>query len=647
MAHPFQKRLPDFGPFAPLAFFIPTGLLILSASRLGLAVWLSTRITESGIGWTTFFLQGIRADLIQVSLFSVPLLVMTACLANRRTWALFRWVSYFWVLLALTILIFLEASTPSFILQYDQRPNRLFVEYLKYPREVLSTLWHGFRVPFLLGIFGTLAFVSLLARAFRPWLRSRPDWTCRKQLVTLPIVGVLLFGGIRSTTDHRAANPALFALTNDPLVNGLVINSTWSVVHAIYNLKHEAKSSEVYGRLSPEEILRETNLWRGEDQLTSPSPLSRYHEAVIKRDRPLNLVIVLEESMGAGFVDSLGGSGMTPELDRLAREGWWFENLYATGTRSVRGIESVISGFLPTPARSVVKLSLSQTGFFTLADLLGREGYHTEFIYGGESHFDNMRLFFAGNGFEEFTDQNDFSDPIFRGTWGVSDEDLFQKADEILQRRHQSGQPFFSLIFTSSNHSPFEYPDGRINPEGGNPATVDNAVKYADFALGKFIETAKSRRYWENTLFLIVADHDTRAYGNELVPIKNFHIPGLILGADLAPRTIIRVASQIDLPVTLLSLMGISANHPMIGRDHAGESNEEEGRAFMQFSDNYCMMEGEELVILQPHKEPVFGRYDRPTKSLELSDHGDPLRARRALAYALLPAWLYRNRNYQ
>ncbi|HNW42228.1 MAG TPA: LTA synthase family protein, partial [Opitutaceae bacterium] len=146
---------------------------------------------------------------------------------------------------------------------------------------------------------------------------------------------------------------------------------------------------------------------------------------------------------------------VTPELEKLKETGWWFEELYATGTRSVRGIEAVVSGYLPTPARSVVKLSLAQKDFFTLAMPLKRLGYHTEFIYGGESHFDNMRGFFTGNGFQSVIDQKDYAAPKFVGSWGASDEDLFDKAHERLTALHAAGTPSFTLVFTSSNHEPF------------------------------------------------------------------------------------------------------------------------------------------------------------------------------------------------
>ncbi|PFG54428.1 phosphoglycerol transferase MdoB-like AlkP superfamily enzyme [Marinobacter sp. LV10R520-4] len=455
---------------------------------------------------------------------------------------------------------------------------------------------------------------------------------------------------IRSTTGHRPANPAMFALTSDALVNSLIINSTWSVAFAIYNLKHEADASARYGDMKMADILAEVRSapWlSGSEFNSSPFPTLHSQTPVQQRQRPLNLVIVLEESLGATFVESFGGTPVTPRLEALKESGWWFENLYATGTRSVRGIEAVVSGYLPSPARSVVKLSLSQTEFFTLGELLKQKDYDTGFIYGGETHFDNMRSFFAGNGFDTIVGQQDYTAPSFTGSWGVSDEDLFAKVHEDIQKLHASGEPFFRLVFSSSNHTPFEYPDNRIEQYDEEKNTVNNAVKYADHALGQFIDTARNSVYWKDTVFLIVADHDARVWGDELVPIKNFQIPGLILGADIESRRIKTITSQVDLAPTLLSLMGITSEHPMVGRDLV-RFPDQPGRAMMQFNDYYAWMdENYKVTVLRPDQKPLAGAYSRETGSTEyLEDVPEDMAVRKALAHALLPLELYRERAY-
>ena len=176
---------------------------------------------------------------------------------------------------------------------------------------------------------------------------------------------------------------------------------------------------------------------------------------------------------------------------------------------------------------------------------------------------------------------------------------------------------------------------------------MNNAVKYADYALGKFIRAAKEQDYWRDTVFLIVADHDNRVYGDSLVPIKKFHIPGLILGADIEPKRIKTIASQIDLAPTLLSLLGVSSEHPMIGRDFARDSTTP-GRAMMQFDNYYAWLEGASATILRPGKAPVLGRYDAASGALDANvGTPDEQQVARAMAHVMLPSLLYREGRYR
>ena len=633
------------GPFAPLVAMILLGLLILSASRLGLVIWKFDRVSVTG-KLAEILLQGVRVDVIQLCLLALVPLLFAPLLAIKRFFKAWQIFTYFWVIISIALLVFLEAATPGFIAEYDVRPNRLFVEYLKYPHEVVSMLWGGFKIH----VFASIGFVVLgiwaMRRFMRPWLSAQPTWSNKKIWLLWPLIFLLTAFAIRSTIGHRPANPALFAITADSMVNSLVINSGYSVFYAIYDLQHESKSSAIYGKMDRAEIFKLTGA------TDTDIPTLKTLIPTITRDKPLNLVIILQESLGAGFVESLGGKPVTPNLEKLKEEGIWLEQLYATGTRSVRGIEAVTAGFQPTPSESTVKLSLSQKNFFTLATLLSKQGYNAEFIYGGESHFDNMRSFFLGNGFNQITDQKDYKNPIFVGSWGVSDEDLLIKTHEQLLAHHASGKPFFTLAFSSSNHAPFEFPDGRIDLYEQPKATDNNAVKYADYAIGEFFKKAKASAYWKDTVFLVVADHDIRVRGDALVPIQHFHIPGLILGADIKPKKLTTIASQIDLPVTLLSLMGINGQHPMTGRDLSNEPADYLGRAMMQYNDNFAWMQqtkdSNNVVVLREGKAAAFGVFDAKTKRLNETaspENGVGLE-KTALANSLLPALLYSEQRY-
>lgn len=633
------------GPYVYLFRMAVFGLILLSVSRAGLVLWQAERVMATD-QLVAILLQGVRADLILICLWAMPAVLLIPFLSYwRRFWFS---LTFYWAWLGLALIVFIELATPAFLLQFDARPNRLFVEYLRYPKEVLSTLLFGFTGAFIGGTTLTVLFGALLFKLLRVRDAHLTVWSWRKNLVLWPLVFLCVFMGIRSTTDHRPANPAFFAITGDAMVNSLVINSGYSVLYAIYNMKHEARSSEIYGKLPVDEMLSRSLDWpwlKGYQFADKEFPTFHYQRAVNAPAKPLNLVIVLQESMGATFVGALGGVGVTPELDKLVDEGIWFERLYATGTRSVRGIEAVVAGYPPTPAQSVVKLSKSQRDFTTLASVLKSAGYSTQFIYGGEAHFDNMRGFFTGNGFSQIVDVNQIKNPVFIGSWGASDEDLFNTAHQQLSELHRSGQPFFSLIFTSSNHEPFEFPEGRIELHEQPKDVVNNAVKYADWAMGQFFATAKQSDYWQDTVFLVVADHDNRVYGDNLIPVEKFQIPGLVLGGSIKPARISELASQIDLAPTLLSLMGVSSCHAMTGRDFMMDPSSP-GRAILQFEDYFALMEPEKITLLKPDASAVIANYDEASKDLVLQRPADEEEKRKALALVQLPSYLYREHKY-
>ena len=645
-----SSRNPSYlGPYAPIISFFIMGLVVLSLSRLALVLWKFERVSAvDGISFV--LLQGVRADVIILSFLVLlptllaPLLSLSALV--RKYW---EPVLAVWLAGSLTLLVFMELSTPSFINEYDTRPDRIFVEYLKYPAEVFSTLFKAHTLQLIITAIVMFFTVRLTWRHFSGYIGAPSKLKHSYALALLPVLIILLALGGRSSLQHRPANPSLFAFSTDNLVNKLPLSSTYSVLFSIYNLKHEKNSSEVYGDMELAEVIarvRETMVVEKSQFIDSIMPTMHRQIATMKRDKPLNLVIVLEESLGAGFVESLGGIPVTPNLEKLSKEGIWFKRMYATGTRSVRGIESIVSGFPPTPARSVVKLEGSQHNFFTIAQLLGERGYHTEFIYGGESHFDNMRGFFLGNGFKNIVDQKDYIKPKFVSSWGASDEDLFDKALKRFDQLQSKGAPFFSLIFTSSNHSPFEVPENTIELYDEGQRTVNNAVKYADYALGHFFDAVKKKDYYQNTIFLIVADHDTRAHGTSLIPINKFQIPALIIAPGVKPFEYEEIASQLDLPPTLLSLMGIDSIHPMIGHDLTLDSPKK-GRALMQYQSTYAYMRGDQVAVFRPEKESQQFTYSRDDHGLVEVLEKDEEMVADALANSLLPPRLYRERLYQ
>jgi phosphoglycerol transferase MdoB-like AlkP superfamily enzyme len=601
-----------FAYLRPLGVFALAVLAVLTLARLGLVIWQLDRVSAAHM-LGPIFLEGLRFDFVLLGILALPPVLLLPLLATSRVMSRFgRGVVRGYLVASFAFVLFLELATPSFINQYDARPNQIFIEYLIYPKEVASTLLAAYSWQML----GALIVVTLgslaLLRALRAATRVVRPMNIVTALVLTPILFVVCGAAVRSTLDHRPVNPSTVAISKDPMVNELALSSAYTLLYEVDEWRYEPEGGFRYGQMSDDEALRRVRAdmqIAGDEFVPGDIPTLHWQVPTVSRSRPKNLVIVLEESLGAEHVGALGGRPTTPRLDELTKQGLWLANLYATGTRSVRGLEALVTGFTPTPAQSVVKLPRSQRDFFSIARVLRDAGYDTSFIYGGEAQFDNMRRFFMNNGFDFVVDEDDYENPVFRGSWGVSDEDLFARADEEFSKTRE--RPFFSLVFTTSNHSPYEYPAGRIEPYDADPHTVNNAVKYADYALGEFFARARSKPYWNDTVFLVVADHNSRVFGADLVPIEHFHIPGLILGGGISPAVYEPVASQIDLPPTLLSLIGIESEHPMIGHDLTRpEFAAWPGRAIMQYEETQAYMRGREVIVLRKNLPPAAFTYD-------------------------------------
>lgn len=628
-------------PWTACLVFLAASLALLTFSRALLVAAHWSRV-QAEAGLAQVLSGGLRIDLSLLALAVVPMAVLAPLLSGAGAVGRgFARVQRFWLSGTFLLIAYLEAATPAFIEEYGVRPNRLFFEYLGSPREVLATLWGGYRLALIFGAIVAVAavwaarrlFSGKPARAMNPWLRAPAGALA---------LGVCVLCA-RSGFQHRPINPSSVAFCDDPLVNSLALDSLYNVAYAIYSLRHEAESSEVYGPMPVDEMNTRVRAAAGlaDPPLDPEQPSAHRQTPAIQRREKLNLVVIVEESLGARYVGALGGQALTPHLDALKPDSWWFERMYATGTRSSRGLEAICAGFPPSPARAVLKLDRAQGGFFTIAALLREHGYLTRFVYGGEGQFDNMRGFFLANGFHECIDGADFEDPVFRGSWGVSDEDIFERVHRELLAG--GDQPSLTVAFSVTNHSPYEYPEGRIDPGPGPAATLENAIRYADWSLGDFFRKARASPYFEHTLFAVVADHDSRVYGADLVPLDRFHIPALILGPGVDARTDVRLASQIDLAPTLLSLLGLDCVHPMLGRDLMSLPPDDPGRAVMQYDDNHAYWRGSDVVIHQPHKAALQFRTDGVR--LESAPLDREL-ARTGLAHALWASWAYREQRY-
>lgn len=629
----FRELLKIYLLFTALFFLGRLGLYILYFDRLSDITFAHSLLS---------FVYGLKLDTMTVSI----ILVIPALLLGITPQMLAKPVGRLingYLLVFILIALYVENATFPFVAQYDVRPNYLFIEYLKYPQEVTSMILKEYplQLAVALGmlIFTAWGYLRFYPSRFVETLQT-PLW---KRLLLFPIIAAILFIGIRSSFGHRPANISDALYSTNRMANEIAKNSLYSIGNAYYSYTKEADITKPYGKMDLNEaytrVGEKLNLdGKGE------FPFNRLEPTHFPSQKPKNLVIFIQESMGSQFVGFSGGDvSITPNLEKLSHEGIAFSNLYSNGTRSIRGLAAMTSGWLPVAGEGVVKRNKSQSDFFTVASLLKPLGYKSCFIYGGEGRFDNMRSWYLGNGFDEVIEQKDYRNPSFVSTWGVSDEDLVIKANEKFKDYTAKGEKFVSVMFSSSNHSPFELPEGKIDFIPGKPKKgVENAVKYADFAIGRFFELAKKEPYYKDTVFVVVADHNIRVYGDDLVPVNMFHIPALIISDGIKPQKIDTLSTQPDVLATALDLVGVDLTYPVLG--HSLFSDAKQEVSFMMFNDIFALRDHGKVAIIQPNKEPLTFTYEN--EHLKPAPH-DPKLEKDALAFITVLNDMYNKKLYR
>jgi phosphoglycerol transferase MdoB-like AlkP superfamily enzyme len=620
-------------------------LTIFFVGRAVLFLVYFERFSQSDVNYWLTFLYGLRMDSIIASIALIlPLLIL--CFSPQR---ISRFVNRFltgYFLTLLLIFIFMENATLPFFAEYDVRPNFLFVEYLKYPQEVFTMLWSAYKLEFLVAAIIMLVFSAFYIKfesiqEFAQVL-SIPYW---KRVALFFPLALILALGIRSSLGHRPANLSDAMYSSNRIVNEITKNSLHSVAYAIYqDRKYRNKKLTSYGEMPIDEAMSRVSQTMNIPLGDKKAPFRRLEKTHFPTSKPKNLVIFLQESLGAQFVAATGGQqGVTPNFNRLSQEGILFRNLFSNGTRSIRGIAGSVSGNFSVPGKGVVKRNKSQSNFFTVASLLKPLGYYSLFFYGGESRFDNMRGWFLGNGFDEIIDQPKFINPEYTGTWGVSDGDVVIRANEEFKRLHNNNQSFVAVMFSTSNHSPFDFPADKIDLIKGIPEKSElNAIKYADYAIGDFISRAKQEGYFDDTVFVILADHNIRVRGDDMLPVNLYHIPGLILGGGITPQIVDDLTTQPDVLATALDLTGQDLSYPVLGRSIF--SDKKRSIAFMQFNDTFALRKGDKVSVLRPNKQALTFEY-KDSKMLP-AEH-DSFLEKNSLAFILTMNHLYQNQLYR
>ncbi len=547
------------------------------------------------------FWTGLRFDVMVGLIFLFPQFWHMTFTGNRRAPGWFsRTLIHAGLLFNFGVILFLLCSEYLFFDEFQSRFNYIAFEYLIYPTEVVTNLWESYPMVPLLGGIAALAIVI--------YLPMRKGTTARLA-IPLPMTRRLgLFGaalaaiaGLWLTTDMSS-----LAVTKNRVANEISGNGLYSFFYYAWTNRFDYDTFYLTNDLHEgfQRVNRHIRTPTDQMRPDGANPLDRTVTSPLPR-RDYNVVLVLEEGLGSDFIGELGDTrGLTPRIDALAREYCLFDNFFATGNRTARAIEATLSALPPIPTESILKRDHSDH-VFTLARLLAERNYQRTFVYGGRGLFDGMRSFTMSNGFEKFIEQKHYFNPAHKTAWGVSDEDIFEKAIEEFDRMHAVGRPFFSLVLTVSNHKPFTYPDGRIDRPSAEQ-TRENAVKYADWAVGDFFEKARSHDFFDNTIFVIMGDHGARVYGAQMFPIKSYRVPVLLVvpedrfaaGGPTAGKPGTRcstLASSLDIAPTIMGLLGGSYDSVFYGRD-ALHIDPATGYALMQHNHDLAMLHADDRV---------------------------------------------------
>ncbi len=480
---------------------------------------------------------------------------------ERRLRAL-AWVTATLMVPLTLAMVFVGVAEFTFWNEFASRFNFIAVDYLVYTREVMGNIRESYNLPLLLGGVGLgalLCWAALVGRARRSAARAGASLRGR---AIATIVWMLSPVVAAAALDERYKEFSPDAHLSELAGNGYF--DFWSAFR-----HNEIDYDRFYRTLPKERALSELAREFAHDrpvQEVGPRPYERA-VAADGPERHLNVVLISVESLSAEFLGAFGNTqGLTPNLDRLAREGQLYTHLYATGTRTVRGLEALTLSIPPTPGHAIVKRPHNDH-LFTIGEVFHEKGYEPLFLYGGYGYFDNMSAFFAGNGYTVVDRTALAGDEItHENIWGVADEDLFRLAVRELDARHDRGTPFFAHIMTTSNHRPFTYPAGRIDIP--SKTGREGAVKYTDYAIGHFIDEARTRPWFDRTVFVIVADHTHKGRGRVDIPIENYHIPMIVYSpAHVRPAIVDTVASQIDVGPTIFGLLNFRYTSPFFGHD--------------------------------------------------------------------------------
>lgn len=549
----------------------------------------------------TIFAIGTFNDLVSLCYFLPVVLLFTILLHKLLSRYQHVYLTCCFIAYASTIMLltFITLAEITFWDEFGTRFNFIAVDYLIYTNEIIGTVKESLPyVQILLAIGITTLLISILSRKYLINKVSKAKNTYYiSHTIILFVLSLLAF---------NFYDPNKLSFSTNRYAKELAKSGPYEFCSAFFNNSLDYNS--FYPAIDSKDALAivRTNLSSDKQQFLDNISISRTIRSDTKSQK-YNVIFIVVESLSGEFMGKFGNKqNITPNLDKLAEESIFFTNLYAVGTRTVRGLEAITLSVPPTPGSSIIRRPNNHP-LFNIGTVFKHEGYDINFIFGGYSYFDNLQNYFSGNGYN-ILDRNHLGagEISFANIWGVADEDILIKSLELADKSYKGDKPFFSLIMTTSNHRPYTFPEGKVDlPSGGGR---NAAVKYTDYAIAHFLKLAKTHPWFDNTIFVITADHCASSAGKTDLPINKYHIPLLIYAPKLLkPQIINSLASQIDIAPTVFGLLNFSYDSKFFGKDVLQSPP---NRAFISTYQLLGFMKNDYLVILSPNSLPKSYRLE-------------------------------------
>ncbi len=558
--------------FSVLALYIILSFVV----RIILLIWSVGDADLNIVYILRAFFTGFCYDLTIGSLFLFLYAIYLLVFPKKWIGSLFdKCFTYFYLTLIFIIIYFSLLAEIPFWDEFGVRFNFIAVDYLIYTYEVVENINQSYPLPLigvvLIGLIVLTFFIFKKLNIFKETFSNKISIS-KRLLFTVPVLAIAVILGL--VMKNKQAD-----FSNNLVMNEVGKNGAFSFVTAFKS--NELDYETFYPKLPEKEAysIVKKNLLQENQNYISTKFDDIFRITRGGQEQKPNIILIAIESFSADFLSTFGNKdNLTPNYEKLANESIFFTNLYATGTRTVRGMEALTLSVPPTPGNSIVRRPNNQN-LFSVSTIVKSKNYQPYFIYGGDGYFDNMNNFFGGQGFDivDRNRGNPLSDEIktqrfaipdnevkFENAWGICDEDLYKQSIKYADISSKANKPFFQFVMTTSNHKPYTFPAGKIDlPQGDRNA----AVKYTDYALGKFIADAKTKPWFKNTIFVIVADHCASSAGKWEINIDRHHIPAIIYNLNQQPEKIDRLTSQIDVMPTLFGYLGWNYNTSLYGKD--------------------------------------------------------------------------------